>query len=48
MDAERLLLDETYIALDAKGIARLLDLVDNAPATTDCSNHILTRKAFVA
>lgn len=33
--AEDVLLDQTYFALDAKGFAAFQDLLDNAPAPTD-------------
>ena len=42
MDAEALLLDHTYFALDAKGFAAFQDMLDNPPATTDRLRRTLT------
>jgi uncharacterized protein (DUF1778 family) len=33
--AEDVLLDQTYFALDAKGLAAFQDMLDNPPAPTD-------------
>jgi uncharacterized protein (DUF1778 family) len=45
MDAEALLLDQTYFALGAEGVATFQELVDNPPATTDRLRLTLTSKA---
>ena len=44
MDAEALLLDQTYFALDAEGFAAFQDMLDNPPATTDRLHRTLTSK----
>ncbi len=44
MDAEALLLDQTYFALDVKGFATFQELVDNPPASTDRLRRTLTSK----
>lgn len=42
IDAEALLLDQTYFALDARGFAAFQDMLDNPPATTDSLRCTLT------
>ena len=43
--AEDVLLDQTYFALDATGFASLQDLLDNPPAPTDRLRRTLKAKA---
>ena len=45
IDAEALVLDQTYFALDAEGFATFQELVDNPPAITDRLRRTLTSKA---
>ena len=43
--AEDVLLDKTYFALDAKGFAAFQDMLDNPPAPTDRLRRTLRSKA---
>ena len=43
--AEDVLLDQTYFALDAKGFAAFQDLLDNPPAPTDRLRRMLRAQA---
>ena len=42
MDAEALVLDQTYFALDAEGFAAFQGLVDNPPSATASLRRMLT------
>ena len=45
MDAEALVLDQTYFALDAEGFAMFQELVDNPPTATASLRRTLTSQA---